>query len=355
MSRISVSIIVPVYNAAAHLRECVESILGQTLKDIEVILVDDGSTDESGTICDEFAQRDARVRVIHNQNGGPALARNSGIKAARGEFIGFVDADDFVSPEMFLSLYSAAVSSGSDMAFCDYIAQKKSGSVSIRSDYSGDKTYNKEEIEKLVLPYFFGYADGELKAYKSFCPFADYSSYIWLCIYKTSVIRAFDLNFPDQKIYYNEDHLFNLSFVFHASKISHVAKFLYFYRDCEDSLTKQYCDGFLDAKLNRFAYMREFIKSNGCDPSLNRRLDNKICVETINIINYYVNAGALGMHEKYEKIRRTLDSEPIENAYRALNLKSVPFSKLSVILRLAKHKRYRTLLLLSQAYNLVRR
>lgn len=353
--KISVSIIVPVFNAGEHLRECVDSILSQTLKEIEVILVDDGSTDSSGKICDEYARRDARVKVLHTENGGPSKARNRGIEAALGEFIGFVDADDFVSPLMFASLYNAAVSTGSDMAFCDYIAQKKDGGVPVRSDFSGDKTYNKKEIETLVLPYFFGYSSSELKSYKSFFPFADYSSYVWLCIYKTSIIRESGIYFPDQNTYFNEDHLFNLNFVYRASKITHLAKYLYFYRDSESSLTKHYFDGFLEAKLNRYAYMRDFIRKNGCDPAFDRRLDNKICVETINIINYYVNADKLTMREKYGKIKKTLNSEPIKNAYSALELKSVPFSKLSVFLHLAKRKACRALLLLSLVYNRVRR
>lgn len=96
-----VSIIVPVYNAEKYLRECVESVLCQTLSDIELILVDDGSTDSSPTLCDQYAAQDRRVKVIHKPNGRAASARNAGLRVASGEYVAFVDADDWISPDMY--------------------------------------------------------------------------------------------------------------------------------------------------------------------------------------------------------------------------------------------------------------
>lgn len=101
-----ISVIVPVYNAIKYLEQCVESIMEQTYKDIEIILVDDGSTDGSCHLCDSLATRDSRIRVIHQINGGEASARNTGVKAASGEFIGFVDADDWIEPNMYERLLS---------------------------------------------------------------------------------------------------------------------------------------------------------------------------------------------------------------------------------------------------------
>lgn len=101
MPEAKVSIIVPVYNTEKYLERCIESVLNQTLQDIEVILVNDGSTDKSGWICDEYARKDKRVRVIHQDNGGEAKARNAGISASRGKLIGFVDSDDYVSSDYF--------------------------------------------------------------------------------------------------------------------------------------------------------------------------------------------------------------------------------------------------------------
>ena len=115
-----VSVIVPVYNVERYLEKCVDSILSQTYKNIELILVDDGSTDKSSAICDEYEKRDPRVKVRHKQNGGQADARNQGIGMATGEYIGFIDSDDSAHPEMYEKLYRALSEQGADLCLCDY-------------------------------------------------------------------------------------------------------------------------------------------------------------------------------------------------------------------------------------------
>ncbi len=116
-----VSIIVPVYNVAPYLSKCVDSILDQSMKEIEVILVDDGSMDDSGKICDRYAAQDIRVKVIHKENGGLSDARNAGIVLATGEYIGFVDGDDYIEREMFEVLYQSCLEGDTKIAACDYV------------------------------------------------------------------------------------------------------------------------------------------------------------------------------------------------------------------------------------------
>lgn len=111
------SVIVPMYNTEEYLPSCIESILKQTLSDIEIILVDDGSPDHCGEIADAYARKDLRIRVMHRKNGGLGFARNSGIDAACGEYIGFVDSDDTVEPDMFATLYKCAKDTGAQIVF----------------------------------------------------------------------------------------------------------------------------------------------------------------------------------------------------------------------------------------------
>lgn len=115
-----ISIIVPVYNAAPYLSTCIESILNQTLTDIEILLIDDGSTDSSGAICDVYAAKDKRINVVHKKNGGVSSARNAGLAIATGEYIGWVDADDYIEPDMFEYLYNLAINYKADIAECGY-------------------------------------------------------------------------------------------------------------------------------------------------------------------------------------------------------------------------------------------
>ncbi len=116
----AVSVICPVYQAEAYLRRCVDSVLAQSFTNFELLLVDDGSTDRSGVICDEYAAKDGRVHVIHQANGGVCSARNRGIEEARGEYTIHVDPDDWVEPDFLSILYEKAQGEGADMVFCDY-------------------------------------------------------------------------------------------------------------------------------------------------------------------------------------------------------------------------------------------
>jgi len=115
-----ISIIVPIYKVEKYLRICIDSLINQTYKDIEIILVDDGSPDNCGKICDDYASKDLRVKVIHQPNAGVSAARNAGLSVARGEYIGFCDPDDFVAPDMFQTLFDAIKKHGADLGACGY-------------------------------------------------------------------------------------------------------------------------------------------------------------------------------------------------------------------------------------------
>ena len=124
-----ISVIIPVYKVEKYLEKCVESVLAQTYSDLEIILVDDGSPDGCGRLCDGFAARDARVRVIHKSNGGLSSARNAGLDAATGAYIGFVDSDDYIHPAMYEKLHAALVRTGAGVCLCDVIYVDEEGQV----------------------------------------------------------------------------------------------------------------------------------------------------------------------------------------------------------------------------------
>ena len=122
-----ISIIVPVYKVEKYLRRCIDSILAQTYQNIEVLLIDDGSPDSSGDICDEYAEKDFRVRVFHKENGGVSSARNLGLKEAKGDYIGFVDADDYIDKTMYETLLNYLITEEADISVCSYYQEDASG------------------------------------------------------------------------------------------------------------------------------------------------------------------------------------------------------------------------------------
>ena len=119
--KIKLSIIIPVFNVEKYVQTCLDSVIEQSFRDFEVIVVDDGSTDGSPAICDAAAKQDGRIRVIHQRNGGLSAARNAGLDIARGEWIGFLDSDDFILPDMYEKLMNAAEKARADIAVCNYM------------------------------------------------------------------------------------------------------------------------------------------------------------------------------------------------------------------------------------------
>lgn len=144
-----ISIIVPVYKVEKYLEKCVDSILAQTFTDFELILVDDGSPDRSGAMCDEYAQKDSRVRVIHKENGGLSSARNAGIDVAKGRYFGFVDSDDYIAADMYELLYQNAKKEQADMSICGIFDLYAGKEPKILSEQY--LLLNKEEAMKAVL------------------------------------------------------------------------------------------------------------------------------------------------------------------------------------------------------------
>lgn len=186
-SQPKISVIVPVYKTEGLLDRCVESIVGQTYKNLEIILVDDGSPDNCPAMCDEWAEKDSRIRVIHKENGGVSSARNAALDIATGDYIGFVDSDDWIEPEMYSSLIQKISESGKNIALCSYYAVEISG-----ERYECRCVVDKEVLDK--------------DDYFRFIVLGGDGGYIWNRLYDADILK--EVRF-DEYIWYSEDLLFN--------------------------------------------------------------------------------------------------------------------------------------------------
>lgn len=128
-----ITIIIPVYNVEKYLRECIDSVIAQTYKNLEIILVDDGSIDKSGEICDEYSKKDSRIRVIHKKNGGLSDARNVALDIAKGEYIGFIDSDDYIEKDMFETLYKLAEKYHAEISSISFYKILENKVISVRN------------------------------------------------------------------------------------------------------------------------------------------------------------------------------------------------------------------------------
>lgn len=333
----AVSIIVPVYNAEKTLPRCVDSLLNQSLRDLELILVDDGSTDTSPSLCDAFAAKDPRVRVLHTANAGPAAARNAGLGAATGKFIGFADADDRAEPGMFTELHGCALETEADLVVCDYFADRP-GRAEIRKPFAGgSRVFEEVDIRARILPYFFGYAPGELAAFADCCPFADARSYVWCCLYRAALLKTNGIRFPNEKLYYTEDNLFNLLVTARAARITYLARPLYHYVEQAETFTGRFQPAYFDCRLRKYAFLSTLASQERLDVQAPTRLPRKICAETPTLLNYYA-ANAPSFSKKYQFVSIILHHPVIAQALEAVPSSEWPAGRLGATLTFAKRK-----------------
>ena len=164
-----ISVIVPVYNVEKYLRRCIDSILAQTYTNLEIILVDDGSPDNCPAICDEYAEKDSRIKVIHQQNGGLSAARNAGLDIATGDYIGFVDSDDYISFEMYEKLLNILMESNSDLSICGMAYYDENSKCIDQECPLTDRTFSNLEIYgELQKELYWFYVNACPKLYKRF-------------------------------------------------------------------------------------------------------------------------------------------------------------------------------------------
>lgn len=212
-----ISIIVPIYNREKYLSECIDSILVQSYSDFEVLLIDDGSTDRSGEICDEYAQKDARIRVFHKENGGVSSARNVGLDNVQGEWVCFVDSDDTIAANYLEVLLKAAVENEADSSMGGFRYINSDKKVEIGASNRGMET-----VEENIKRFYA-------------CVTPDWHRYLWNRMLSADVIKKNHLRF-NEKLYYKEDGLFLIQFLCSSNGIVGVAnRIVYNYRQHNQS------------------------------------------------------------------------------------------------------------------------
>ncbi|MBA4850525.1 glycosyltransferase [Emticicia sp. BO119] len=228
-----VSIIVPVYNVEKYLPRCIESLMSQTLQEIEIILVDDGSPDNSPKLCDEYTEKDYRVKVIHKKNGGLGFARNSGIDIATGEFLAFVDSDDYVATSMFRELYNTAKKYNLDTVYCGYNRIDNKLRIQPIKDVQALKVIeSQDDIQEVLLDMIGTEPNSPIDR--------KYEMSVWHAIYARSIVKEHHVIFPSEREFISEDIIFHMDYLQKAKRIAFLPESLYYYCSNESSLTTSY-------------------------------------------------------------------------------------------------------------------
>ena len=275
-----ISIIVPIYKVENYLKKCINSIINQTYKNIEILLIDDGSPDNCGIICDEYAKKDKRVKVIHKKNGGLSDARNYGIEASTGDYIIFVDSDDYISKNMCEILIKNALKYDADIISCNY--------KEIYSDNNREKI-NKQSIKKELEVY------NNLEViYKYFFDYTVDINVVWNKLYKRELFfKRESIRFPKGKLH--EDDYTICKLYYYANKIVIINDVLYYYiRRC-DSITGNFSDinilDKIDAIIEHYNFaknketkLKYIIQAKGID-----YYKDYLCIKSSKKINKKIN------------------------------------------------------------------
>ena len=213
-----ISIIIPVYNVEKYLDKCVASVVNQTYTNLEIILVDDGSPDNCPAICDQWQAKDSRIKVIRQENGGLSVARNEGLKIATGEFVGFVDSDDWIEPQMYELLLTALLETDADIAVCNYQIETEASNSNISNT---ELPVRKQYTPETALEKIFKWQEF-------------IRNYVWNKLYRRTIIS--DIKFSEGKLY--EDVPWTTKVIGNSQKIVSIDCLLYHYLIRFDSLTR---------------------------------------------------------------------------------------------------------------------
>lgn len=318
-----ISIIVPVYKVEKYLDRCVQSLQNQTLYDIEIILVDDGSPDNCPQMCDQYARIDSRIKVVHKNNGGLSSARNAGLAVATGEYVGFVDSDDDVELDMYEKLYCAAHLQQVDFVMSDYIRILQNGNSYLKTIDIESGRYNKEKIIKHIYPQLIM---GENLEYGPLLS-------VWHCIYRKDFLNNYNLSF-DERVRWSEDNIFSSIIGYYANSFYYLkGEGLYHYHNNPGTITTSYRKGSWNTYCVMNNHLRQFFSAVD-DYDFSNQLNLHMIFYACNCIGQELQRP---WSQAKDEIYMILTSAELTQAFKNLNHIDIPF-KLKIQLLLMKMK-----------------
>jgi glycosyltransferase involved in cell wall biosynthesis len=303
MTNPTISIIIPVYNAAAYLDDCINSIINQTYASCEFIFINDGSSDESQLVIEKHLVKDFRIILINQENKGVSVARNRGLAIAKGKYIGFVDADDWLEKEMYQTLFDAIESTNCDLVLTNIIGNRNGVKYFSSYSFPTDRVLNRDYIQDELLPYLIKNDDLYSSCNK---------------LFKASIIQENAIIFPIGNAL-SEDNIFNMLYFNKIASFKYVDYSGYNYREVEGSATrniyeKDYFQNVL--KIFKFDY-RSFMDLKISDDTIVKLKSEKLINNVISLINIYFNSGKqMSFAKRYRYIRAMIYDENVQTAFK---------------------------------------
>lgn len=290
-----ISIIIPVYNAEKSIEKCIHSIQESTYSNLEIIIVNDGSKDNTLHICNELKKKDERIEIIDKKNSGAGLSREKGLNLAKGKYIGFVDADDSIAPEMYEKLYNHIANNELDVCFCGNYEVFPDGSKKEKMIRFPQEVYTKEEVQKEVIRnsvWFTFEGSNENQMFS-----------IWRGLYSADIIKNNDIHFLSERVVGSEDGIFNFQFLCNTNRLGFVHECLYYYIIDEGSLTHDVTrwDPKNDIRTNNwYNYICEYSKKRGLERYIMPYLNAEYLGKVRKAVNAVLRENSADFFEKYK-------------------------------------------------------
>ena len=340
---IDISVIVPMYNVEEFLPRCIDSIINQTHKNIEIILVDDGSPDRSGEIAEEYAEKDERIKVIHQENRWLGGARNSGMRIATGKYVLFVDSDDYIRLDMCELLFNKIEKDNVDLVFFDlYGVDENENIVSTGSlPFEPDRIYKNNDAKEILYPLIISSHSLNSAVMK---------------IYNRDFLINNNLFF-DESVRYAEDYVFCLDLFPCVNSFSYFNKALYYYVENQSSIMHARDEMIVDKFITLYEYRERFLKKNALDNSNNEELSCELLIKMI-VINLpkYLGVGIMSSgSEKIKLIKDMCNNLTIQSALSKINISNMDLGKYGKsVIKCIKHKNYYSLYLLFNLHSKIK-
>ncbi|MGI5936931.1 MAG: glycosyltransferase [Oscillospiraceae bacterium] len=335
------SIVVPVYQAEQYLDKCISSVLDQTLNDWELILVDDGSRDKSGRICDDYASKDPRIIVIHQENAGVSEARNAGIERAGGKYLAFLDSDDSFEPQMLERLFTAIRDSGADSAACGHYKVFPDGLREIEAAPMSTGVYDSPEImDGIVRPLLRDRVEGDRLL----------NGFIWRFCYDMSIVKENGLRFSGA---YLEDEVFLIEYFCLSKRLSVIDEPLYCYLQNLNSVTRKYMPDFLQTFRHSLDMKKRLVEKFHIKGIDGWQWHSSWAGLLIAVANEFAPGNQSGFFEKRRNLISLCQMPEFADAVKNLNPKGVSGNK-RIVVDLIKARQFTLLAALYFIKNLKR-
>lgn len=319
------SVIIPVYNAEKFLDKCINSILNQPYKDLEIVLVDDSSTDASAAICDGYAENYDFIKVIHKEHGGPIHTRKAGFLNSCGEYVSYIDSDDYIEPGMYEYMMKKILEHDADIGISDIVIETENSRIPLYKDIP-EGFYDKEKLEKEVYPYMlYSSRLNEPSVIPSLCT----------KIIRRNVLEKVILN-ANESIYYGEDAICSYPCLLDANS-AYIAKdkFFYIYRQTAYSITKKYDSRFCDKLKLLISILEAEFKKRSFEAET--QLNCYISLQLVHCLRgELLNNNEIPLHERVKKMKEYLSYPKFKEVFDTAKQENID-KKLKAKLRLAEN------------------